>query len=46
MEQYADAFAGISSLCCEDCGADDKKFTNATEYANNTYGFICEDCDK
>ena len=46
MEQYTEALNAIMLIECEKCGADDKKFTNATAYANNLYGFVCEDCDK
>ena len=46
MEQYIEAFNAIMSLACENCQATDKKFTNANEYANGLYGFICEDCDQ
>jgi hypothetical protein len=45
-DQYIEAFNAIMQVNCENCGASDKKFTNANEYAGNTYGLICEDCDK
>lgn len=36
----------LSNITCENCGADDKTYTNMNVYANGLFGFICVECDK